>query len=84
MSDFTYREANDFFESSEQSQSSFSKNQESIETILNSMFSTAQRSEIADIVIAVIRSIQMQQFTSSLTNEAQEIIQTLTTEYFKK
>jgi hypothetical protein len=26
----------------------------------------------------------MQQFTSSLTNEAQEIIQTLTTEYFKK
>ncbi len=84
MSEFSDREADDFIESSEQSQSSFSKNQESTETILDSMFSTAQRSEIADIMIAAVRSIQMQQFTSSFTNEAQENIQTFVIEHFKK
>jgi hypothetical protein len=55
-------------------QSSSSTNQDSFEATLESMFSTVQRSEIANIVVAAVRSIQMQQFTSS--SEPQSIAQT--------
>ncbi len=70
MSDFAARE-----------QSSFSKNQESIEKILDFMFSAAQRLKIANIVAVAIRSIQMQQLTSFFTIKTQSINQT---EFIKK
>ncbi len=71
------------FADREQSQSSFSKNQESFEIISNLMFSAAQRSEIADIVAIVVRQLQTQQSISSSTTETQSINQSAT-EYIKK
>jgi hypothetical protein len=40
-----------------------------------SMFSTTQRSKIADIMIAAVRTIQMQQLILSLTSETQATVQ---------
>jgi hypothetical protein len=71
------------FADREQSQSSFSKNQESFEIISNLMFSAAQRSKIADIVAIVVRQLQTQQSISSSTTETQSINQSAT-EYIKK
>jgi hypothetical protein len=47
-----------------------------------SMFSATQRSKIADIVIAAVRTIQMQQLISSLTSGTQAAVQSL--EFIKK
>jgi hypothetical protein len=73
MSGLTGREP-DFAESTEQQPSS-SKNQDSTETTPDSMFSAAQRSEIANIVAAAVRSIQMQQPTPPPTTGAPPILQ---------
>jgi hypothetical protein len=54
----------------------------SFEITLESAFSVVQRTEIANIIGTAIKTIQMQQLTSSLTTEAQSINQE--TEYFKK
>ncbi len=73
MSSLTER-GPDFVGSTEQ-QPSFSKNQGSTETTPDPMFSAAQRSEIANIVAAAVRSIQMQQPTPPLTTGAPPISQ---------
>jgi hypothetical protein len=66
-------------------QTSFFTNQESFETTSDSMFFVAQRFEIADIVAAVVRSIQMQQPTSSSTTDVQDLGQnSFFNEFIKK
>jgi hypothetical protein len=66
-------------ESSNQSRSNIAS---FFDVTLESAFSAAQRTEIANIVATAVRAIQIQQLTSSLTSEAQSINQE--TEYFKK
>jgi hypothetical protein len=61
----------DFTDQSEFSNQSRSNTASSFETTLKSAFSAAQRTEIANIVAAVVRTIQMQQPISSLTSAAQ-------------
>jgi hypothetical protein len=75
-------ESSNMSEFSEFSNQSRSNTISSSDITPESTFSAAQRTEIADIVAAAVRAIQMQQLTSSLTSEAQSINQG--TEYFKK
>jgi hypothetical protein len=67
----------DFTDQSELSNQSRSNIVSSFEFALEFMFFIAQRSKIADIVIAALRTIQMQQLTSSFTSETQATAQSV-------
>jgi hypothetical protein len=72
----TSADSSNLFEFSELSNQNRSNIVSSIDFTIESMFFAAQRSKIADIVIAAVRTIQMQQLTSSFTSETQSIAQT--------
>jgi hypothetical protein len=71
----TSADSSNMFEFSELSNQNRSNIASSTDFTIESMFSVAQRSKIADIVIAAMRTIQMQQLTSSFTSETQSTAQ---------